>query len=119
MIGMNAQTGKALSGDAHLAQSIRDILTTPIGTRLMRRDYGSLLFELIDQPVNGALLMLLRAATALALRQWEPRLNLDRIQIDGEPAAGNLAIHLEGRRTDTPDPNARIALTIPLPGLAS
>jgi phage baseplate assembly protein W len=119
MIGMNARTGTALSGDAHLAQSIGDILSTPVGTRLMQRDYGSLLFELIDQPVNGALHMLLRAATAIALRRWEPRLKLDRVRIDGEPAAGNLTVRIEGRRTDTPDPNARIALSIPLPLLTS
>ena len=50
MIGTHAATGKRLEGNAHLAQSIADILTTPLGTRLMRHDYGSLLPELIDQP---------------------------------------------------------------------
>uniref|UniRef100_UPI0026076D20 ATPase domain-containing protein n=1 Tax=uncultured Sphingobium sp. TaxID=316087 RepID=UPI0026076D20 len=34
------------------ATGVRDILTTPIGSRLMRRDYGSLIPELIDQPAN-------------------------------------------------------------------
>jgi hypothetical protein len=29
MMGMDARTGQALSGDAHLAQSIADILATP------------------------------------------------------------------------------------------
>jgi phage baseplate assembly protein W len=41
MIGLNAANGQALSGLDHLRQSIRDILTTRIGTRVMRRDYGS------------------------------------------------------------------------------
>ena len=31
-----------------LAQSIADIITTPLGSRTMRRDYGCLLFELLD-----------------------------------------------------------------------
>ena len=47
MTGMDRETGKSLSGIEHLRQSIRDILTTPIGSRVMRRDYGSRLFELL------------------------------------------------------------------------
>lgn len=41
MLGTDANTGKALEGMAHLRQSIRDILGTPLGSRVMRRDYGS------------------------------------------------------------------------------
>ena len=120
MHGMDARTGKPLAGDEHLAQSIADILSTPLGSRVMRRDYGSLLFDLVDKPVNGALRMLLHAATAIALRRWEPRIALDRVQLDGEPQSGRLTLKLEGRRTDAPQPNARIALSIPLDrGLAA
>jgi len=54
MIGTNASTGRALEGTEHLVQSLADILGTPLGTRAMRRDYGSLLPELIDQPTNPA-----------------------------------------------------------------
>lgn len=114
MTGMNATTGTALSGNAHLAQSISDILSTPLGSRVMRRDYGSLLFELLDQPINGALKMLLRAATAIALRRWEPRLRLTRVEIDGEPQAGRLSITLHGQRTDLPRANASVILSIPI-----
>jgi phage baseplate assembly protein W len=52
MIGMSAATGKALGDLSYLRQSIRDILTTPKGSRVMRRGYGSDLFELIDAPMN-------------------------------------------------------------------
>ena len=34
MIGMDASTGRAISGIDHLVQSMTDILTTPIGTRM-------------------------------------------------------------------------------------
>nr|VFK47168.1 MAG: hypothetical protein BECKTC1821D_GA0114238_104214 [Candidatus Kentron sp. TC] len=40
MAGMSAFTGKHFSDIAHLRQSITDILTTPIGSRVMRREYG-------------------------------------------------------------------------------
>lgn len=39
MNGISATTGRPLSGIDHLRQSIRDILTTPIGSRVMRRLY--------------------------------------------------------------------------------
>ncbi|NYZ70451.1 baseplate assembly protein W, partial [Endozoicomonas sp. SM1973] len=50
MQGTHRLTGKPLSNLDHLRQSITDILTTRIGTRLMRRDYGSRLPELVDRP---------------------------------------------------------------------
>ena len=78
---MSAATGRAIDGEAHLRQSIADILTTPIGTRVMRRDYGSLLPELIDQPFNGATRVRGYGATATAISRWEPRLRLTRGQL--------------------------------------
>ncbi len=114
MLGMDAETGKAISGDAHLAQSITDILSTPLGSRVMRRDYGSLLFELIDRPCNGGMRMLMQAATAIALARWEPRLRLSRVALLGEPKAGRLTIRIEGRRTDLPQASQFQTLTIPL-----
>jgi phage baseplate assembly protein W len=114
MIGMNATTGKQLEGTAHLAQSIGKILCTPLGTRIMRRDFGSLLFDLIDRPINAATVMLLRAATAVAIRQWEPRISIAKIDISGSFAAGNLAIAISGKRTDVAAPNAQVTLSIPI-----
>lgn len=76
MNGINASTGMALSGIAHLRQSIADILTTPIGTRVMRRDYGSRLPRLVDAPMNRATLLDIYSATAEALLAWEPRIKL-------------------------------------------
>jgi len=35
-IGMNRETGGALTDLDHIRQSVRDILLTPVGTRLMR-----------------------------------------------------------------------------------
>jgi phage baseplate assembly protein W len=81
MIGMSRQTGKALEGDAHLAQSIHDILTTSKGSLVMQRAYGSNLPDIIDQPLNGETLVDAYMATAEALDLWEPRISLARIQL--------------------------------------
>lgn len=76
MAGVNAQTGKSLDGIEHIRQSIADIITTPIGSRVMRREYGSLVPELLDMPMNDALLMQVYAATIIAVSQWEPRVRI-------------------------------------------
>ena len=49
---MNRETGAAISTVEHIGQSIRDILTTRLGTRVMRREYGSLLPELVDHVLD-------------------------------------------------------------------
>ncbi|VEA44747.1 phage baseplate assembly protein W [Salmonella enterica subsp. enterica] len=54
-IGMSRNDGQVIADTDHLRQSVRDILLTPQGSRLARREYGSLLSALIDQPQNPAL----------------------------------------------------------------
>lgn len=95
MRGTDSITGKALEGLAHLRQSIRDILTTPIGSRVMRRDYGSRLFKLVDTPATPENQIEYIAATAEALARWEPRLEVTRVQVS-MPVPGDILIDLEG-----------------------
>ncbi|HBO9736444.1 GPW/gp25 family protein [Pseudomonas aeruginosa] len=81
MIGLDRRTGQPLSGVAHLKQSIEDILTTPLGTRRMRPEYGSKLRRLIDLPVNDGWKSAVQAEVARALGRWEPRLRLERVRV--------------------------------------
>ncbi len=95
MNGIDASTGKNISGLAHLRQSVRDILTTPIGTRVLRRDYGSRLPRLVDAPMNDATKLDMMAATYEALETWEPRLLLDQVSVQ-HAAPGHATISLQG-----------------------
>ncbi len=74
--GMNRNSGLQIDDIDHIRQSISDILATPQGTRVMRRDYGSLLSTLIDQPQNPALRLKMMAAVYGAVMRWEPRVTL-------------------------------------------
>lgn len=112
MTGMHKSTGKPISGVDHIVQSIADILTTPLGSRVMRRDYGSRLFELIDAPLTAASRLLLIAATAGAIRRWEPRVTLDKVSLT-LTATGQPVLTLIGRRTDLPA-NPALILSIPI-----
>ena len=95
MNGTSSITGKSLSGLDHLRQSIRDILTTPIGSRVMRRDYGSRLYQLVDAPMNRSTLLEIYAETAEALARWEPRFKLTRVRI-ASATVGQVVLDLEG-----------------------
>lgn len=103
MRGTDAKTGKALSGVNHLRQSIRDILTTPLGSRVMRRDYGSRLFDLVDNPLNEVTLVEIYAATAEALMIWEPRLRVLRVQVQSI-VPSSISIDLEAVYLPTGEP---------------
>ena len=88
MIGMDRTTGRASEGADHLRQSVQVILSTPVGTRVGRRDFGSLIPELIDQPLNAATRLAVIAAGALALLRQEPRIRAQRILLERDGAAG-------------------------------
>lgn len=92
---MNASTGKKLEGIEHLKQSIVDILTTPIGSRIMRRNYGSKLFELVDKPINRDFTLEIYAATAEALEKFEKRFKLEKVKVT-EVKEGRVTLNLEG-----------------------
>lgn len=114
MIGTDAHTGKPLDGLAHLRQSIADILTTPIGSRVMRRTYGSLLMTLIDQPATAATNVRLFASIAESLMRWEPRIRVHHIGMQPTSVAGQYAITLDAKRVDVPQPSATTRISIPL-----
>lgn len=99
MRGTSVATGQAVSGVDHLRQSVADILTTPIGSRLMRRDYGSDLPALIDQPDNAATQVRVYAAAATALMRWEPRLRLQKLRTSRN-RAGQLVLDVQGQYLD-------------------
>ena len=93
---MNNINGKRLEGIEHLKQSIRDILTTPIGSRVMRRDYGSRLFELVDHPLDGNFLVDVYAESAAALKKWEPRFRPIKFKTTNINSDGNPIIDMYG-----------------------
>ncbi len=72
--GMNPDGTGNLNDMEHLKQSVRDILTTPLASRVMRREYGSLVPDLIDEPMNNTTRLQCMSAAVIALTRWEPRI---------------------------------------------
>ncbi|MBH3422856.1 GPW/gp25 family protein [Pseudomonas gessardii] len=108
---MNRETGGAIGDLDLISQAITDILTTRIGTRVMRREYGSLLPELVDHPFNDATRLRVYAATVMALMRHEPRISLNRVQFLGASLQGQSVLDLEGTLVDTNEP---LSMSLPL-----
>ncbi|MDG6308854.1 GPW/gp25 family protein [Glaesserella parasuis] len=82
---MNRNTGLTISDESeHIKQSIADILLTAKGSRVMRRTYGSNLYQLIDRPISSALLLQISAACVMALKMWEPRIDVTAFKVDAD-----------------------------------
>lgn len=93
MPGLNKNSGKNISStEAHIRQSIGDILTTPLASRVMRRDYGSALPDLIDAPLNDKTRLRLYAATAAAIMRWEPRFKISAIALYTDNSAATVEV---------------------------
>ncbi|MDD2056326.1 GPW/gp25 family protein [Pseudomonas sp. GD03860] len=96
MIGLDRRTGQPIAGLAHLRQSIEDILTTPLGSRRMRPEYGSHLRRYVDLPVNEGWKSAVQAEVARALGRWEPRLKLERVRVTAV-VGGQIKLQLTGQ----------------------
>lgn len=83
---MDKYTGEYLDDEvAHIKQSIADILLTAKGSRIMRRTYGSNLYQLIDRPISAALMLQLSTACVMAISQWEPRVRVESFKVSANP----------------------------------
>lgn len=113
---ISRQDGAVLTEIEQIYQSIEDILTTPIGSRLMRREYGSLLAELIDQPINDATILKMCSAVYTALFIWENRVSIEQVKISQITKGGMMvdlqaALTLTGQRTNLKIPLKLGAMT--------
>lgn len=95
MIGVDRRNGQPLAGLAHVRQSIEDILSTPLGSRRMRPEYGSQLRRYVDLPVNEGWKSAVQAEVARALGRWEPRLKLERVKVTAV-VGGQISLQLTG-----------------------
>lgn len=75
--------GVALTTERNeIDQAIRIILTTQIGQRVMRPEFGSRLHELVFEPNNSHTAARARRYIEEALERWEPRINLKEIRVN-------------------------------------
>lgn len=99
-IGMDATTGASIADMDHIRQSIEKILTTPRGSRVMRRNFGSIIPDLVDRPLNDKTRMQLIAASVIAIAEWEPRIELRQVLLS--LTGGMVVLTIDAMRKDGP-----------------
>ena len=82
-----------VSGVADIEKSMRIIIGTAPGERPMRPEFGCRIWELLFEPINPNTLGLMEAVVEDALRRWEPRVEITRVNADAvDPANGAVDI---------------------------
>ncbi len=72
-------------GAAEIDGSMRMILGTALGERVMRPDFGCGIWDLLFAPVNANTLGLMAQSVREALGRWEPRIELEDVTPVPEP----------------------------------
>lgn len=84
-----------VTGRDDIEQSIRIILGTIPGERVMRPNFGCRAWELVFAPNTVATQALLRHYVEQALSFWEPRIELIEVQVDNANEKTHANIHGE------------------------
>lgn len=71
----------AEAGPEKLRDNVVHILLTGLGERVMRRDYGAGLRQLLHEPVSDALLSVVQHQVIKAIAQGEPRVEVTSLKI--------------------------------------
>lgn len=95
--------GVALSeGDAKIRESIRIILETAKGERVMRAEFGCGIHEFVFQSLSASTLSAMRESVREALILWEPRIEVLNVSasadaVGNDPGRGLVAITIDYR----------------------
>lgn len=74
------------SGEKSIADSIRLILGTAVGERIMRPDFGCMIHDLVFHPVSANTCSLVSLYAQQALIKWEPR--VEQVIVNAYPDQG-------------------------------
>ena len=106
-VGVDGRGGIALAADTtDIDQAIVAILSTGIGQRVMRPDFGCKIHDLAFAPINAQTLGLVQRYVEEAIGWWEPRVDVVEVEVTTDPsmrAVGKLIINIRYRVKATQD----------------
>ena len=95
---LTLQGGLQLSNTyRNLEESIVIILSTRLGERVYRPDFGSRLHELVFAPLSDDTLLLAQIYAREAIQKWEPRVTIEAVTAVPMPDAASLNITVNYR----------------------
>lgn len=92
------------AGATDIDSSIRMILTTAPGERVMRPFFGCRIWELLFEPINANTMGLMGEAVREAISRWEPRVTLEDVEVTPDPSdVGAVFIRIDYKLRSTND----------------
>lgn len=86
------------AGIEHVKESIRQILGTPVGSRVMRRDFGSRLRQIVFEPNDSTIDTLVEHYVREAIERWEKRVVVGPVTVvRSERGQGRVEIDVQFR----------------------
>jgi phage baseplate assembly protein W len=82
-----------VSSAEDIQQSLRILLSTRIGERVMVADYGCALWSLVFENLTTSLLTRLQDMVERAIVKWEPRIRVDEVHTEVDPVETGL-VHI-------------------------
>lgn len=96
MSGIDARTGQRLSGFDHVLQSIEKILTTPVGSRVMRPWFGNPGLRLLGENMTAETILRWAAITWALIDLFEPRFKVTRFEAKDLTRGGIADMPMDG-----------------------
>jgi hypothetical protein len=83
MAGIDRQTGRLLPGLDSAYQGVEVTLGTRLASRVMRREFGGGIVELLGRSLTPSLFAAWKQLVATAIDLWEPRFKVRRVTYSG------------------------------------
>lgn len=81
-----------MAGISTIHESVIRILKTPLGSRVMRPEYGSLLYTLRDRKFDDDFRLKAARYTYEAIAKNEPRVKVEKVDFNVKPVTGVVSI---------------------------
>lgn len=87
LLGMNGLPDRLPDEQSITFCSLVNLLNCPIGarSRTFQPEYGSLLYQLLQEPIDNGTATLIQVGFIQAIERWEPRIAIDYSQTQVQP----------------------------------
>lgn len=103
-------------GEQNVREAIQIILLTELNERLMLPEFGGSLGQFLFEPNNVTTRHLIQDRIGKALELWEPRLIVESVEVDEDPAEREAAVAVITYRLVATQSRERVSLNVKLAG---
>ncbi len=103
-------------GEQNVREAIQIILLTELNERLMLPEFGGSLGQFLFEPNNVTTRHLIQDRIGKALESWEPRLVVESVEVDEDPAEREAAVAVITYRLVATQSRERVSLNVRLVG---